>query len=84
MSAWEGLDADVDRLVARLRPVGKRIGEEAKCGSLLAQRVIDNYTMLHRRIDPVAYQLTKDALDEWEKAISSPDQGIAQTRNGKC
>lgn len=67
MNAWEGLDADVDRLVARLRPVGKTIGAQAREGDALAQKVIDNYTLLHRRVDPMAAHLTEQALNEWER-----------------
>ena len=72
--AWRGLDEDVARLVARLRPLGSEIGANARAGDALAQRVIDYYTMLHRRVDPVAYQLTKDALEEWQRTNQLPQK----------
>jgi hypothetical protein len=77
VNAWEGLSEEVDALVARLRPIGKTIGAEAAAGDPLAQKVVNNYSMLHRRVDPMAYIITKDALDAWERArnvaCSSPE-----------
>lgn len=69
--AWAGLDDQVGRLVARLRPIGKTIGAQAKAGDAVAQKVIDSYAMLHRRVDPIVCQLTEDALAAWERREDS-------------
>jgi hypothetical protein len=67
MNAWSGLEDQVNALVVRLRPIGRAIGKAAQDGDALAQRVINSYAMLARRVDPMAYVLTKEALDEWER-----------------
>jgi hypothetical protein len=64
---WTGLDEQVRGIVARLRPVGKKIGEQAQAGDALAQRIVSNYLMLAWRVDPMAAHITDEALSEWEK-----------------
>lgn len=67
MNAWHGLNDQVVALVKRLRPVGERIGAQAREGDALASKVVSAYSMLHASVDPMALHLTETALSDWEK-----------------
>lgn len=78
MSAWRGLDDDVARIVARLRPLGREIGRAAQGGDALAADVVRYYSMLHQRIDPMASYLTEKALDAWLAANNVKREGASE------
>ena len=75
-SPWQsGYDDFMSRVLPKLQEVGKQIGAAANAGDEQAAKVVQYYTMLHRRFDPMAATLVEEHMNKWLADQASDSTG---------